>query len=208
LARQVAVEVKGLFSKINQHDFDRLRELCRRYSRIFRWGAELAGASQEGEGRPQEVGLDPAEVIALEHRDGVRWDEWRRELADWKPAPERAKALFRCRVGQMECHVNPYGRLLPCLLLEMEGYDLRRGSFAEGWRRIPELLAGIPWKWGPCQRCELSEVCRLCPAYALRLGGAAEGPTAFHCALGRARAEAFGLSARTAADITRTEESR
>lgn len=208
LARQVAVEVKGLFSKINHHDFDGIRELCYRYNRIFRWGAELTGTSQEGEGRPHEVGLDPGEVIALERRDAVRWEEWRQQLADWKPAPERRDALFRCRVGQTECHVNPYGQLLPCLLLERVGYDLRRGSFADGWRRIPELLAGIPWKPGPCQWCELSEVCRVCPAHALRLGGPAEGPTTFHCGLGRARAELFGLSAHTATHTTGMEESR
>jgi|WetSurMetagenome_2_1015567.scaffolds.fasta_scaffold07424_3 radical SAM protein with 4Fe4S-binding SPASM domain len=208
LERQVAVEVKGLFSRINQHDFDRLRELCYRYNRIFRWGAELTGKSMDGEGRPQEVGLDPEEVIALERRDGIRWDEWRSQLADWKPAPERCDTLFRCRVGQKECHVNPYGRLQPCLLLERVGYDLRRGSFADGWRRIPELLAGIPWKPGPCQRCQLSEVCRLCPAHALRLGEHPEGPTAFHCGLGRTRAEHFGLPAHTATHINGMEESR
>lgn len=206
LARGIKVEVKGLFTKGNVHDFERIRALCARYQDTFRWAAELAGSAPESSGRPGDVGLDPAEVIALERQDPARWGEWRRMISTRQPAAGGDGRLFRCHAGVSECHLDPYGRLTSCLMLQTAGYDVRSGSIREGWLRAPELLAGIPWEPGPCQACDLAEVCRICPALSLRLGAPAAGPTDYHCTLGRCRAQEHGLAARPAIQTIQENE--
>jgi len=206
LTRQVKVEVKGLFSRINSHDFERLRELCARYQETFTWGAELAGPTPGNACTPGDVGLSAAEVVALERQDPARWREWSKRLAVWQPAREQGDTPFRCRAGETTCHIGPYGRLQPCLMLDAAGYDVRTGSLAKGWRLVPELLAAVPWEPGPCQRCGLAEVCRVCPALAVRQGAPAAGPTTLHCDLGRIRAEQFGLAGSPAALTTQEKQ--
>lgn len=208
LARQIKVEVKGLLTRLNSHDFDRLRELCARYQENFIWSAELAGPTPGSDGEPRGVALTAAEVVALEQRDPVRWNEWVKVLSSWQAAETKCDdRLFRCNAGKSECHVDPYGRLSPCLMLDTIGYDVRNGQLREGWRHTPELLSSITWKPGSCQRCTLGEVCRICPAVAIRQGAPAAGPTALHCALGKTRTELFGIPARPAA-LMNQEEAR
>lgn len=190
--RGVAVEVKGLFTRRNAHEFDRILELCSGFGPRFRWDADLVGPSASGHGRPDEVRLDGREIVELEARDPKRREGLERLLRAGRPAPPRTGSPFRCRVGQREMHVDPYGLAQPCMMLETSGYDLRHGTVREAWEvAIPRLLSGIPSTGGPCQTCDLAEACRVCPPRALRRGVAAGWPVPESCDLGRARAEAF-----------------
>ncbi len=197
--RGIAIEAKALFSRSNVHEFDAIRELAGRYGAPVRWNAELVGSAPGCHGSPDAVRLSAAEVVALELRDRERWQAWTEEILPFEPAPARPDTPFRCQVGSLELNVDPYGVLQPCLLLSTRGYDLRRGSVREGWRKaVPEMLAELAWSPGPCQACSLATVCRLCPAVAARTGAPAAGPSDFHCALGQERARALGLAAQPA----------
>lgn len=192
--RGVRVEVKSLLTRRNAEEFDRIRELCLSFGAPFRWDAELFGNAGSGLGLPDEERLRGSDVVALEKRDPGRWTEWTKKTTPWRPAAPRTGSPFRCRVGRSEMHVDPHGLVQPCLLLQTAGYDLRRGTVREAWRvAVPELLEGVAWAPGPCQTCELAEVCRVCPARSLRSGSRAEGPAPESCDLGRVRAEALRL---------------
>ena len=194
--RGLGVEMKGVFTRTNAHEFAGVRARCQGEGRPFRWDAELIGPVKGSHGNPDAVRLPARQIVEMERSDAVRWAEWGERLASWKPARESPESPFRCRIGRSGFHVDPWGILRACEFVETVAYDVRRGSVREGWRRaIPEALGRFSWSPGPCQKCSLADVCRVCPGRAVASGQPAAGPTEMHCELGRARACSFGLPA-------------
>ena len=69
-------------------------------------------------------------------------------------------------------------------------YDLRRGSFREGWHEfMPQVLAQKYSRNTPCQRCELMAVCGQCPGWAYVETGDQEEPVLYLCEIAHLRAE-------------------
>lgn len=194
--RGVPVEVKALFTRTNVHEFDAMREQALRYDDIFRWQAEMLGTYPGSGGTPQSVALTPTEIVELEQRDPLRGPEWERRLATWEPSPPLEGTPFRCTLGKGRFHLDPYGRMRACMLLESVHVDVRSTPLRVAWRElIPRALAAMPWKPSPCNVCEVADLCRVCPAKAILDGAPAGGPAAMYCELARARAAAYGLAA-------------
>ncbi|MEN6644820.1 MAG: radical SAM protein [Armatimonadia bacterium] len=193
VAAGVKVEVKTVITRRNVHELAALRAQSGRYQAIFKWDAELTGCLPESGGNPEAERLTPADVLQLELADPVRVAEWRRLLEHFRAPEPDDHRIFRCRVGERDFHVDPYGMLRPCLMLAEPGYDLRKGSVKEGWARLPELLAGIDAHSDRCRGCNWPQLCRTCPAHALLAGEDAGAPAPFLCELGHLRAIAYGL---------------
>ena len=201
--RGVAFELKTVLTRRNVHEFEALRQLFSQYGKTFRWDAELLGTYSTGGGNPAAERLTPAEVVALEQADAVRYREWQRLLRDWEPAPPLVQTPFRCGVGMGGPHFDPYGRMRPCMVFESLSYDARTGSVRQGWREVlPRMLAAFPVVPGPCVSCAWPQLCRFCPATALLAGCSVGGPSPFHCELGRLRAQAHGISEERRASLT------
>jgi len=82
-----------------------------------------------------------------------------------------------------------------CLLLESLKYDLKTGSIQEGWHRaVPDMLKNLPWKPGPCQTCEVANICGQCVGFALLEGCPPTGPVPYKCRLASARIKAYGTN--------------
>ena len=192
--RGLTIQVKSVFTRRNVGEFEALRELILQYGGVFRWDAELLGTYSEGGGNPLEERLSAEEIVALERRDLERDAAWRKQLKDWQPSPPLQETPFRCGVGRGGPHLDPYGRMRPCIILESLSYDARAGSVHEGWRAaLPALLTAFPVVPGPCVSCALPELCRYCPGHALLAGCSVGGPSPFHCELGRLRAGTYDL---------------
>jgi len=75
-----------------------------------------------------------------------------------------------------------------------ENFDLRKGSFKEGWE---EFLLKVSRKKitrkTKCLACELRSMCGMCPAYGVLECGDAEEPVDFLCQVAHLRAHAFGI---------------
>jgi hypothetical protein len=80
------------------------------------------------------------------------------------------------------------------LLWPGRGYDLRSGSFQEGWEKF---LFGITQQKithkTKCVTCELRTMCDTCPATAELESGHAETPVDFLCEVAHLRAYVLGL---------------
>jgi radical SAM protein with 4Fe4S-binding SPASM domain len=77
-------------------------------------------------------------------------------------------------------------------MVRFQNYDLRRGSFEEGWHHaIPEFLALKPTSDYPCGKCELISLCGQCPGWAYLENGNPETPVEYLCQIAHLRAEAF-----------------
>jgi radical SAM protein with 4Fe4S-binding SPASM domain len=146
---------------------------------------------------PLDVRLAPEECVALDLADPKRGDEWIqfaeivRQAVESKPAMD---TVYQCGGGVSSFAIDPYGRLSICVLSEAFKYDVREGSFAEGWngflhqQRLRKITR--PTK---CVRCTLKAVCGMCPANGELENGDPEAPVDWLCQTAHLRAMALDI---------------
>ncbi len=192
--RQIDIQVKGTFSRLNKDDFHAIKSIALNYCEPFCWGTDLVGRYAQGGMDPASVVLSPEEIVKLEMDDPTRWAELKARATVWKPLEKSPESPFRCGVGKGIMHIDPYGGLHPCLLFDRLKFDLRSGTVQDGWHRaIPEMLDSYTWTPGPCQTCDLADICLTCVAKAELSGDCATGPSDFYCSFGLERAKSMGL---------------
>ncbi len=92
-------------------------------------------------------------------------------------------------------NIDPYGRLSACSMVRFQTYDLRKGSFSEGWHNaIPSFMQLKQAGDYPCGRCEFLSLCGQCPGWAWMEHGNPETPVAYLCDIAHRRAEVFHVN--------------
>lgn len=181
--------LKTVLLRQNRHEFPRIAALAReRGNRRFRFDIEIQ-AGFDGDPRPKAARLTPEEAVELEFSDPEAAASWRAYHARRKgQVPSHPERLYGCSAGRSSIHVNPYGRLQPCLAMRHLGFDLARGSLVEGLASLREWLDGMRTPGGhPCHGCEARMICSSCPAFARAENGCEERPADYQCRVARAR---------------------
>jgi radical SAM protein with 4Fe4S-binding SPASM domain len=147
---------------------------------------------------PLAVRLPPEEVIALDLGDPKRMVQWGKFCAQFNgqsPTPEHYGELYQCGGGFNSFAIDPYGAMSLCVLSQKDAYDLRTGSFREGWEHF---LGGVRQKrirkQTKCHLCEIKAMCGMCPANGELENRDPEEPIDFMCQVAHLRAKALGLS--------------
>ena len=79
------------------------------------------------------------------------------------------------------------------MLLREPAYDLRQGTFREGWDEyFPAMRRQARTKAMPCDTCDLHSACDQCAGWAVLETGDPEARVPFLCDLAKLRAGAFG----------------
>jgi radical SAM protein with 4Fe4S-binding SPASM domain len=147
--------------------------------------------------QPLAVRLSPEEIVALDLKDPARISEWRRFHQQFGGKPvseERPPGMYRCGGGVQSFAVDPYGRLRVCVLSNHVGYDLRNGSFYEGWGKfLLQLRRQKTTRQTKCVTCGLKSMCGMCPANAELECADPEAPVDFLCQVVHLRAYALDL---------------
>lgn len=146
---------------------------------------------------PLAVRLTPAEVVAFDLEDDRRAGEWQRFCEQFHgPAHVGADAdrVYACGGGVNSFAVDPEGKLSICTLSHRDVFDLRQGSFREGWeqflRRVRERKATRLTK---CRACAIKSMCGMCPANGELENGDPESPVDFLCHVAHLRAATLGI---------------
>jgi radical SAM protein with 4Fe4S-binding SPASM domain len=147
---------------------------------------------------PLEVRLAPEECVALDLADPKRSDEWIQFAAEVRKAAAESgppqDTVYSCGGGVSSFAIDPYGRLSICVLSEAHKYDLRAGSFQDGWtgflhqQRLRKITR--PTK---CVACTLKAVCGMCPANGELESGDPEAPVDWLCQTAHLRAMALDI---------------
>jgi radical SAM protein with 4Fe4S-binding SPASM domain len=81
-----------------------------------------------------------------------------------------------------------------CALSQNDAYDLRQGSFAQGWEQaLYQLRQKQITKQTKCVTCGIRSMCGMCPANAELECNDAEVPVDFLCQVAHLRAYAFDI---------------
>jgi len=144
-----------------------------------------------------DVRLAPEECVALDLADPKRSDEWIQFADEVRRAIEAkpvSDTVYQCGGGVSSFAIDPYGHLSICVLSEAHKYDIRAGSFRDGWdgflhqQRLRKITR--PTK---CVACTLKSVCGMCPANGELENGDPEAPVDWLCHTAHLRAMALGI---------------
>ena len=193
LDRKVRTRLKTVPTVLNVTDMDGMRALAAAYGLDFEWDP-LVNCRLDRSAKPIGVRLRPEQILALEQRDPKRAAAFRVEFGKASRVDPRAE-LITCGAFLHAFHIDPYGKLVPCMLLREPAYDVRAGSFREGWDRyFPTMRKRARTKSTACDACDVRSACDQCAGWALLENGDPESPVPFLCDLTSARAGTFGAT--------------
>ncbi len=192
-SRGIALRLKTMALTWNAHELADLKRFAEGLGAPFRFDGQLNPRIDCGSSCYRALQLTPEALQLLDASFEGRLDEMRRAFDHaQRRAPKENVAVFDCAAGRTTFTIDPGGRLLPCPLLRRTAFDLRQGSFAQGWNG--PLAAAVERSWrtsSPCRSCALMSLCDSCPGANELETGDVESPVATFCRLAHRRAAAI-----------------
>jgi MoaA/NifB/PqqE/SkfB family radical SAM enzyme len=202
LENGIKVCLKTMAMRSNYHELPVIAEFCRsRTSGTYRFDPFLHlrydGNTDRNEIIKQER-LSPQEIIDLEKRDVVRFEELLRRCDNLIfSAKKNAECnhLFYCKVGKDSCNVGPDGKLRLCSALWAPGTtrSLRKTSLRQAWEElgkfVKELTSDRAEFLSKCKCCNKVNLCLWCPAIAYLETGSLDTHVDYFCRVANARAD-------------------
>ncbi|MFQ5876150.1 MAG: radical SAM protein [Acidobacteriota bacterium] len=188
LERGLRLALKAVAMEPLSGEIHRMEEFCRSIGVPFRYDP-IIHARLDGSLAPTKARPAPERVVGYDGDDPARMAEWRKYYERYVLEAPRTDLLLSCGAGLNSFHIDPKGVLLTCEALPLNGYDLRRGSFLEGWYGIVgELRDRRAAAGNVCAGCELRGMCDRCPATATLETGSPDGWIPYFCEITYRRA--------------------
>jgi radical SAM protein with 4Fe4S-binding SPASM domain len=195
LERDLPLKLKTVPTSVNAHEVYEMKRFAEQDLGVEFKFDPLVNPRTDCSQSPLRVRLSPEQAVGLEFRDRARRGEYLRliesELAANLPA---ATKRYTCGGGHNGCAIDPKGKMTICVLSHRDGYDIRSGSFAQGWQgRLKEIRDTKTSRETICTNCRIKTLCSMCPANGELEGGDAEKPIDFLCQVAHLRAFALGV---------------
>jgi len=196
----IQVRLKTMLMTLNQHEYWDMKKLAESYGAPFKFDAVM-NPRLDGSLNPYELRLSPEEIVRIEEEDPQYREAWIENYRKFSDLEVSQDLVFTCGAGRGRFHIDAFGRLQLCIITRQPSYNLRQGSFKEGWGKFfPAVLDQRLSKPSSCRSCRNRAICHICPGWTqLECGTSEEQPIEYLCQLSRLRAETFGLE-RTAVD--------
>lgn len=199
LDRGVRVKLKSVVTRDNYDEFMAIRRFVRTELGLeeFYYDPNLNHRKVEGRSgdEPARYRVPPERVVELDRLiDAETGDELRKFYRG--AGALRTTHVFTCGAGVNSFHIDPYGRLSTCMMVPGYEYDIRHGSFREGWEDyFPTVIGRRRERASRCDTCAIASACDGCPGWSLLEHGEFEHPVDYLCEINHRRAEAFGAPA-------------
>ena len=194
LERGVPLKLKTMLMTLNKHELWDIKAYAESLGVQFYFDPMLNGG-RDGSRAPITFRLLPEEVVQFDLADANRLEEWQAFCDRYRGVRADDRYLYVCGAGLHSFHIDPYSKLSACLISHVPSYDLRQGSFHEGWREfLSQVRYQRPREDYHCNRCELLPLCGQCPGWAQLEHGDPEKPVEYLCQVAHLRAEAFGFA--------------
>ncbi len=200
--RKLPLSLKAVAMEPLAGEIGRMAAFCESLGVRFRYDAIVHGRL-DGSLAPTLLRAEPEKVVGYDAADPERFEEWLRYYRQFVQPTRPSPFLMSCGAGVNSFHVDPQGTLLSCEALPLNGYDLRRGTFREGWYGIVgDIRKRSAGAMNVCAPCELKGMCDRCPATAVLETGSPDGWIPYYCEVTHRRAalleEALGHVERAA----------
>ena len=188
--RNLYLRLKSMIFSTNRHELDGMKRYAKSIGVPYRFDC-MINAKLDNSLEPTKVRLSPDEIVGLDIADKERSKEFHVFAAKFGNVPE-SEYLYNCGAGLNMFYISATGRLGVCSVSHEPNYDLRRGTFHDGFNRaLPEVRARKRTRYSECQRCDLKGICSQCPAWGQLEHGDPEAKVDFLCQVAHLRAAAF-----------------
>lgn len=188
LERRVPLSLKAVAMEPLAGEIDAMAAWSRSLGVRFRYDAIVHGRL-DGSLAPTAVRSTPQAVVGHDASDPARLEDWMKFYRQFVKPTQPSPYLMSCGAGVNSFHVTPQGTLLSCEALPLNGYDLRKGTFREGWYGIVGDIRNRPAAAeNACASCELRAMCDRCPATAVLETGSPDGWIPYYCEITHRRA--------------------
>ncbi len=127
LERKLPVTVKTLGMTLNRDEILKIKALVEGFGDVqYKFGAEMR-PRLDGSEDPFELQLSEDEIRTIEEANEGMCEERRRQQEAERNRPPQ------CGGGQISFHIDAYGQLQLCSNNRRQSYDVRHGSFQEGF---------------------------------------------------------------------------
>ncbi len=193
--RGIKLILKTPIMTLNVAELDALKQFAANLGVDFRFDVLLFPrlSGMDDPHGPYQYRLSLDETLRLEVSEEENLVQWNAYLDRLEGIP-RPKTLYKCGAGLHSFFIDVAGNLLMCPLARWPSYDLRQGSFREGWH---DFLADVRSWPAPadseCSYCDVFLICHQCPGRSqLEYGHDTQNrPFEWICHLAHMRAEAF-----------------
>ena len=194
LEGEIPLKLKTVVMNQNRDEFLATKRFVEGLGLEFRFDALLNG-SLDGSKDMKRLRISPQQVVELDLGDPQRCQAFTRLYERTRGEEPDREHLFRCGAGLWSFHIDPYGQLSLCNMARTPSYDLRDGTFAEGWYEFfPRVREQRAVRDNPCLECRLIHVCDQCPGWSQLERTDPGMPLDYLCQITHLRAEAFGLT--------------
>ncbi|TAN40259.1 MAG: radical SAM protein [Nitrospirae bacterium] len=194
-SRRLPLTLKTMALTINEHELWQIKAFVEEELGLrFRYDPMITPRLDRSRG-PLAVRLSPRRVVELDMHDPRIRSEWGKYAESCVSAQRSETQVYYCNAGITGFGIDPYGGLNVCLFSPGGKYDLRTGSFLQGWEGLlrQERIRSIS-KQTKCTACGIREICGMCPPNSELEEGGPENPVDFFCEVAHLRARALGLS--------------
>jgi radical SAM protein with 4Fe4S-binding SPASM domain len=203
LARGLRLKLKTMALTWNAHEIPAMREFARAKGCEFQHDGILNPRVDCGASRTGELRLTPAQVVALD-LDDPKQALALKEACDEALAADHSgpgdEQVYSCGAGRNTFTVDPYGSLQLCQLSRRDGYDVKAGTFDQGWNHHLPKLRARTWQTNDvCRRCSLISLCASCAGASELEHGDPETIVAHFCEVTHLRT--FALSTAVAGHV-------
>lgn len=179
----------------NFHQWHEMKALAQGLCPVWRMGAACLILSASGdEVKNEEIRmqrLTPAQIISNDPPNIPYGERKKKDFTCNYRADQRKYS--HCISHRNTFHIDPTGSLSFCCFVKEERlrYDLKKGSFVEGWETFLPALAGEDQNClvfdQKCLVCELKNDCQRCPALSYLEHRHATAPSNYLCQLTKER---------------------
>jgi len=190
LERNLPIKLKTMITKLNKHEIWDMKKYAEGLVVDFRFDP-LLNPRLDGSKEPCSLRISPQEVLEFDLADEKRTKGWQ-EFCEKFPQPSVTDLLYVCSAGRSSFHIDPYGNLSICIISRSDSYNLKSGTFKEGWYGFfPKVLSCKQTGRFECKECDLRDLCNRCPGWSELETGNPEMPVEYLCRVAHLRAKAF-----------------
>ncbi len=196
MERGLPLKLKTVPTTVNYHEVYEMKRFAEEDLGVEFKFDPLVNPRTDCSQSPLNVRLTPEQAVALEFHDPVRMAEYGKLFEQERAVAHRPMPnnRYTCGGGHNGCAIDPTGRMTICVLSHQDGYDIRSGSFREGWEGRLQEIRDIPaTRETICTKCEIRSLCSMCAANGELENGDAESPVEFLCQVAHLRAFSIGL---------------
>jgi radical SAM protein with 4Fe4S-binding SPASM domain len=194
--RDLPISLKTMALTLNRHEIAAMERFAKEELRLgFKFDA-MINPRIDRSLSPLAVRLSASDVVGLDAGHEARrceWEEFAAKYTSLPHTPEEEHNLYHCGGGMNSFAIDPAGRMRICQLSQRDAYDLRQGTFREGWEHflvsVRKRRIARPTK---CTRCQIKAMCGMCPAMGELENGDPEKPVDFLCRTAHLRSYVIG----------------